>query len=153
VDVRYINPFLSGTVEVLSTMAHVQLIPGKPFIKSGQTAMGDVTGLVGLTGEVRGSLSVTFVFRVIQATMKGMLGDEITEIDNTVRDAVGELTNMISGTARRYLAEEGLSLRAGIPTVVSGKGHVIQHITNSPILAIPFQSQFGRVLVEVSIEG
>ena len=31
-DVRIINPFLAGAVRVLTTMAMMEPVPGKPFI-------------------------------------------------------------------------------------------------------------------------
>ena len=100
-DVRYINPFLTGAMNVLKTMAYVDLKPGKPFLKKDQVAKGDVSGIIGLTGAASGSLSVTFNFKLVQQIMSNMLGEEVSELNDEVRDAVGEITNMISGDARR----------------------------------------------------
>lgn len=150
-DVRYVNPFLRGAVEVLGTMAGVSLDPGKPYIKQRNEAEGDISGLVSINGETHGSLSVTFHFTLIQAVVKGMLGDEVSEIDADVRDAVGELTNMISGAARRQLGEDGLNLSAGIPKVIDGPSHKIEHIFRGPVLAIPFSSEYGYMVVEVAL--
>ena len=41
-DVRFINPFLNGTVSVLKTMAFVEPKAGKPFLKKDSLARGDV---------------------------------------------------------------------------------------------------------------
>lgn len=150
-DVRYINPFLSGAVEVLGTMAMVQLTPGKPFLKKAQEAMGDVSGIVGMSGGASGSLSVTFTFPVLQAVMRNMLGEEVETVNADVKDAVGELTNMISGSARKYLQEEGLTLSAGVPTVVAGKDHSITHAISGPVLVIPFECPHGKVIIEVAM--
>ncbi len=151
-DVRYINPFLSGVIEVLGTMANVSLTAGKPAMKKDSHAMGDVSGIIGLAGQARGSLSVSFGFGVIRAALKNMFGDDITEINAEVRDAVGEITNMVSGVARRLLSEDGLDLQAGIPSVVSGPGHVIKHIVNGPVLVVPFTCEHGQVIIEVAME-
>ena len=153
-DVKYINPFLSGTMNVLKTMAFVEVRPGKPFLKKDHVAQGDVTGIIGLTGSATGSLSVTFNFELIQMIMRNMLGEEVTEVTNDVRDAVGELTNMISGDARRLLQQEGLTLTAAIPTIVAGRGHTIKHVISGPIIIIPFESdEGGKASVEVSLKN
>ncbi len=151
-DVRYVNPFLRGAVEVLGTMAGISLEPGKPYIKNRGEAEGDISGLIAINGEAQGSLSVTFHFSLIQAVIRGMLGDEVTEVGTEVRDAVGELTNMISGAARRSLGEDGLSLSAGIPRVIDGPAHKIAHLCRGPVLAIPFSSEYGYMVVEVSLQ-
>lgn len=149
-DARLINPFLAATMHVLGTMAGIQPTPGKPFLKKDGAALGDVSAIIGITGVARGSMSLTFSESAIMAIVGNLLGTQITEMDDEVRDAVGELTNMISGDARRRLSEDGLSLQGGIPTIVSGKNHSISHIHNGPRLAIPFTTPHGGFVVEVA---
>jgi len=43
-DVRFINPFLNGTVQVLKTMAFVEPRAGKPFLKKDSLARGTSRG-------------------------------------------------------------------------------------------------------------
>ena len=59
-DVTLVNPFISATVKVLETMASTKVNPDKPFLKKDRIARGDVTGLIGITGEANGTISVTF---------------------------------------------------------------------------------------------
>ena len=149
-DVRLINPFLTATIHVLATMARIEPTPGKPFLKQARAALGDVSAIIGITGVASGSMALTFTESAIMAIVSNLLGTQITEVDDEVRDAVGELTNMICGDARRRLSEDGISLQGGIPTIVSGKNHSISHIHNGPRLAIPFTTPNGRFVVEVA---
>ena len=73
-------------------------------------------------------------------------------MNEEIRDAVGEIVNMISGQARQKLDELGRSLKAAIPTVITGKNHVIEHITTYPIIAVPFTSDKGEFAIEVCFE-
>lgn len=150
--VKYINPFLTATVNVIKTMAFLELIPGKPSLKKDALAKGDVSGIIGLTGDASGSLSVSFSLGLIKEIMKNMLGEEISEVTEDVRDAVGEMTNMICGDARRALQGDGLNLSAAIPTIVSGEGHTISHAVAGPVIVIPFKAAGGSAVVEVSLE-
>ncbi|MBW2091620.1 MAG: chemotaxis protein CheX [Deltaproteobacteria bacterium] len=153
-DVKYINPFLLATVNVLKTMAGVELTPGKPYLKKDALAAGDVSGIIGITGEITGSLSVSFPFSLIKKIMKNMLQEEITEITEDARDAVGEITNMICGNARRMLEENGINkLSAAIPTIIAGRNHTIKHAVPGPIIVIPFKEKSGTAVVEVSIKS
>jgi chemotaxis protein CheX len=148
-DVKYINPFLNATINVIKTMAFVDAKPGKPFRKSDRTATGDVSGIIGITGDNEGTLSITFSQSCIEAILTNMLGEKITGITDDVRDAVGEITNMISGDARRVLDDEGVKLTAAIPTVISGANHAITHVSSGPTIAIPFDTEHGPFTVEV----
>jgi chemotaxis protein CheX len=148
-NVEYINPFLKATVNVIKTMAFTEITPGKPFLKKDNLAGGDVSGIIGITGDTEGSLSLSFPEPCICLVVSNMFGEPIQAIDNEVEDAVGELTNMISGDARRELAEKGIMLQGGIPTVISGKNHTVRHMTSGPVVAIPFTTEAGPFIVEV----
>ena len=147
-DVRYINPFIEGTINVLKTMAFIQSKPGKPYIKKNQTATGDITGIIGLSGDKEGSLSITFTFPCIKAVLEKMLGEVHDELNEDVTDAVGEITNMICGDARNKLVAQNITLTAGIPTIVTGEGHTVSHITKSAIVVLPFSTDFGNFSLE-----
>jgi len=153
--VEFINPFLQATVNVLQTMAFTQPQVGQPFLKSKTTlSQGDITGVVGLTGDIHGSLAVSFSEAAILQIVSNMFGEVCKEINAEVRDAVGEISNMICGDARRLLADKGYQFQGAIPTVIEGKHHKICHACPGPILLIPFTvSETGTFFVEVCFEG
>lgn len=149
---EYINPFLNGTINVLKMMAMVDPKPEKPFVKKDKKAIGDVSGVIGLTGETRGVVVVSFSKACALAVISSMLGTSYTELTDEVRDAVGEITNMISGDARRALAELGANFEAGIPNVIVGKGHEITSMCQGPCVAIPFTINNEKMTVEASFD-
>ncbi len=58
---EFVNPFLASLMNVLKTMASLELKPQKPRIKKDEIARGDVSGLIGMVGpQTRGSMSITF---------------------------------------------------------------------------------------------
>ncbi len=151
-DAKLINPFINATMNVLETMAFVKCTAEKPYLKKDDVARGDVTGVIGITGEANGTIAVTFDQGAILKIVSNMFGETITELNNEVADAVGELTNMISGQARRELEEAGRVFEAAIPSVISGKNHMITHYTDGPKIAIPFSTEGGKFTIEVCLE-
>jgi chemotaxis protein CheX len=149
-DVKIINPFLSAAVNVLTTMANVDPKPGKPFLKTQEAAMGDVSAIIGITGEAQGSMALTFTEPCILKIASSLMGEDYKELNDEVRDSVGELTNMICGDARRRLSEVGIVLQAGIPSIVSGRNHSVTHIADGPRLAVPFETQWGSFIIEIA---
>jgi chemotaxis protein CheX len=144
-----INPFLEATLSVLKTMASLEPTNEKPFVRSGQAVTGDISGIVGFTGEMEGSLCLSFSKGCILHVVTKMFGEQVKEINDEVKDAVGELTNVISGDSRRRLDEIGHHFLGAVPTVITGPGHEVRHITKGPILCIPFSTQAGAFVVEV----
>ncbi len=152
-DVKYINPFLQGTMDVMMKMTSLVVTAGKPYAKTSDVAPGDVSGIIGITGDAVGSLAISFTDSCICSIVTGMLGELHMEVNRDVIDAVGEFTNMISGAARSRLEKQGLILHAAIPTVVFGKGHIVKHILNSPSIVIPFQTEGGTFFVDVCLKA
>jgi len=151
-DVKLINPFINATINVLETMAFVNVTAGNPYVKKDNVAVGDVTGVLGLTGVANGTISVTFEEKCILTVVSNMFGETMTELNTEIADAVGELTNMISGQARRELEEVGKIFKAAIPSVITGRNHSITHYTDGPKIAIPFSTENGDFTIEVCFE-
>ncbi|NTW06243.1 MAG: chemotaxis protein CheX [Syntrophaceae bacterium] len=150
-NVEFINPFLEGTVSVLKTMAFVEPRAGKPYLKMDNLAKGDISGIIGLTGSAAGSLALSFSEGAILRIVSNMLGEDLKSINGDVKDAVGELTNMVSGVARKNLEAKGFYIQAAIPTIVSGKDHSISHVKGGPSLIIPFEIDEGVFVVDVCL--
>ncbi len=134
-------------------MASLKAEPGKPEIKKTNIAKGDVTGLIGMASEqAKGTLAITFTEPVILDIAKRMLHEEFQTVDSTVTDLVGEITNMVTGGAKRILSEQGYRFDMAIPSVVAGKGHTIRHKSKAPIIMVPFNTEAGSFFVEVCFE-
>lgn len=151
-DVRLINPFINATINVLETMAFMTVEAGKPYVKTDNVATGDVSGVLGLTGVANGTIAVTFEEKCILTVVSNMFGETMKELNSEIADAVGELTNMISGQARRELEQIGKVFKAAIPSVVTGRNHSIVHYSDGPKIAIPFKTENGDFTIEVCFE-
>ncbi len=149
----FINPFLDAIINILETMAQTTAKPQKPFIKKDAVALGIVTGMIGMAGEqTKGSMAISFSEGAILHVASNMLGETFAEVDDTVVDMVGEITNMVTGGAKRGLSEKGYKFDLAIPTMISGKDHQIHHKTKGPILIVPFDTEAGNFVVEVCFE-
>lgn len=152
-NVEFINPFLASMLNVMSTMAQMELIPEKPKLKKDEVAKGDVSGLIGMVSDqAKGSLSITFEGSLAIATMKNMVGEGPDEINEEITDLVGEITNMVTGGAKRMLSEKGIEFNMATPMVVSGKDHSIHHKAEGPVVIIPLNSPHGKAFIEFSFD-
>lgn len=85
-------------------MAQTEAKPCKRFLKKDNVANGDVTGIIGLAGkQARGSLAITFSESAILHIAHQILGEKIDEVNDTIADVVGELTNMVTGRAKKNI--------------------------------------------------
>ena len=151
-DVQLINPFINAALNVLGTMAFVKAEAEKPYLKKDDVARGDVSGVVSFTGETNGTASITFDEACILKIVSNMFAEEMKELNSEISDAVGEITNMISGQARQEIEKIGKIFHGGIPTVVVGKDHKLISMVSGPKIAIPFKTDAGNFIIEVCLE-
>lgn len=141
-------------VNVLSTMAQLDPKPGKPSLKSGDEALGVVTGVIAMEGpQANGSLAISFPKAVILDITHRMLREEKTEVDDMVKDLAGELANMVLGGAKGLLEKEGFDFGLTLPRIQAGEGHVIEHPYNGPKILLPFSIDAGEFYVEICFES
>ncbi|MBX7136919.1 MAG: chemotaxis protein CheX [Oligoflexia bacterium] len=148
-----IGPFRNATISVLSTMAATVPVPGEPRQSGDAVHFGAVTGLIGLTSPTaHGNLLLTFDEQSILNVVSRMFGEQILAINQEVIDAVGEITNMVCGGAKRELAEQGLKFDMATPLVVTGNHLELLHISKSRIVSIPFSTPEGKFEVATTLE-
>ncbi len=153
-NVEFINPFIVSLRNVLSTMASINLQLEKPEQKTDEIARGNVSGVIGMIGpQVKGSMAITFDGKLAGSIMQNMLGERVDEIDDDVRDMVGEMTNMICGGAKNALADQNYQFEMATPVIVSGENHAIRHKVNGPKIILTFKSNEGNAFLEVCFDS
>ena len=138
-NVEYINPFINATLNVVTTMAFVKVNAGSHHLNKESVTTDDLTGLIGLAGSnVVGSVIISFSEKAILQIVSNMLGETFETMTPDVSDAVGEITNMIVGGAKRMLADKGFKFNLALPTIIKGKGVTLQLKTRGPRVVVPF---------------
>ena len=151
-DVRFINPFISAATNAMKTMAGLDVTRGAPFVKGGFQALADVSGIIGLAGEAKGAVVVSFPFGLAKRVYEAMTGESVPNDHPGIADAVGEMANMVAGGAKAALAEQAMNFRISVPSVVVGKEHTISNKSDAPCLIIPFQLGSDTFWLQVSIK-
>ncbi len=117
------------------------------------TSTGDISGIIGMAQEqTEGNLIVSFSREAIFSLMERIYGKKFTDIDSSVRQGVGELTNIIYSMIKKSLNDRGYQFRMAIPTIVLGRGHSIINLHQGKTLVIPFVMQGSSFHVEIALQ-
>lgn len=146
-QVEYINPFLASLRNTFQTMLGCETQRGTVALKSDRRPPFEVSGVIGLSGKAVGTVVLSFSKEVAVKAASTMLMTELTEINDDVLDAVGELTNMVAGAAKAEL--EDYQLQVSLPNVITGKGHEVHFPSEVTPIAIPFDTDWGPLSLEV----
>jgi chemotaxis protein CheX len=145
-DKELIQAFIDGVTETLSTMAMTKAQPQKPKIEKGTHNQAEISGLIGMVaGPLKGTMIIGFSGQAACSILEQMLGESYPEVNEEVADAVGELTNMIYGVAKKTLNEKGYNFEMAIPSVIRGKVDIVT-ASAAPSLVVPFLLENGSSL-------
>jgi chemotaxis protein CheX len=148
-NVSFVNPFISATINVFKTMISLDVRPGRPKVKSKPFPLYDVSGIIGLSGVAQGSISLSFPKIMALKIVSKMLGTELKVVGEDLSDGIGELANIIAGNAKQGLAKYSLSI--SLPKVVVGKDHQLLSPRRCPSILVPFASAMGSFAMEVAL--
>jgi chemotaxis protein CheX len=123
---------------------------GEPRLKEGARATYDVSGIIGLSGDVTGSAVLSFPIATAERIVALFTGQETRSDSDDFADAVGELVNMISGGAKANFPAARVSI--SVPSVVVGPGHTIARQSEAPCVIIPCATDCGDLVIEVTIQ-
>ncbi len=139
-ELEYLKPFIKNTCHILKTMAGLDVEFKEVYFSNSIKIFGDVSGIMGLAGNVEGTLVVTFYWDLAKTIIAKMMGTDENTIDaELIHDGVSEIINMISGTTKKEFAGSRYYFEITLPSVVVGPGHQIGHLQDTSVSALIFQ--------------
>ena len=146
---EFAKKIVKTTEEIFNTMIFMEVSADVPF-EQGKHDLGcHISAMIGLTGGFSAMLGIHCPETVGLAITGTMLDMEIEEIDADVKDALGEIANMVAGGLKEKFAAEDIALELAIPTAISGKSYTIASSTRSHRVVIPFSIEAGQFFIEM----
>jgi chemotaxis protein CheX len=148
-ELKLDQEIVSATKDVFSSMGLMELEPGPPVIGRGGEILSNISSMLGLGGGLRGLLAIHCPAGVAKDITGGFLGMEIEELNDDVKDAIGELTNMVAGNLKIYFAKIGIDIKLAIPTSVIGESYRTSGLFGPTRIVVPFISANGPFWIEL----
>ncbi len=140
---------IDGTQEVFTTMLMVELVSGDPIEGKGGDVEANITSMLGLGKDIRGMLAVHCPANVAKDITGTFLGMEVEELDEDVKDAIGEIANMVAGNLKVSFKENGQDIELAIPTTVVGDSFRTGGMPGATRVAVPFTMNGSTFLIEL----
>jgi chemotaxis protein CheX len=148
-DSSYIVAFVKSVQNVFETMLQLPVQNEAPKIKESVSPSYDVSGIVGMSGDVEGTVILSFPSATAERVVSLFTGMELTKTHEDFADAVGELVNMVSGGAKALFVGKRVSISC--PSVVVGAEHVVFGRKDMVTILLPCSCECGEFAVEVSM--
>ena len=139
-EFEYLDPFIKNTCHILKTMAGLKVEFKKVYFSNAIRIFGDVSGIMGLSGNAEGTLVVTFYWDLAKMIIAKMMQTEESSIDaELIHDGVSEIINMISGSTKKEFVGTPYHFEISLPSVIVGPGHQIGYLQNTSVAVLIFQ--------------
>lgn len=143
----------SDVQEIFSSMVGVEdimYLPPQMDLTSHFTEC--LTAMVGLAGAYSGLVSIHIPWPLALSFTSQMLGMEVTEIDDDVNDAMGEIANMIAGSFKQHLSKGGSDIQLSTPSVVNGSDYTITSRNNVENITLKLATDEEWFMVSLTLE-
>ena len=142
---------IESTQEIFSSMIMLEVAAGEPFIRNNEMLQNSISGIIGLAGATKGLLAIHLSNDAALAVTTAFLGMDVGEIDEDVRDAVGELANMLGGSLKAVLDPNGSEVQLSMPSAVHGEEYSVDCLANAATVSVPFSFENHKFTVELQL--
>ncbi len=148
---EYVNAFLAPAQYVWEKELGCPLeFVGAEMISNSFTT-AEITVVIGVSGELEGSVLYGFGNGTSRALASRMMGETIAEHNDVSLSAVGELANMITGNAATQLSGAGYACAISPPIMIEMVGSRIATVGGPQMLAT-FNSELGALSIRISLK-
>jgi chemotaxis protein CheX len=146
-DAVYLN---QAVEEVFGLMLGVPVeVLGADFQPDEETAT--MTAIIGLAGAISGTCALLVKSEAGVYMASCMAGMELNAVDETVLDALGEITNMLAGAWKAKIPELNGACMLSVPTVVTGTQYEVHR--KAPAFFVERRYRLGEHFFTVRIYG
>ena len=150
-NVEYVNFFISALTQVFEEIAQTNLSITNKSVRQGNIYEKNVVVLIGITGEVRGSVTLSMdIAYAKKIASKMMCGMPVDEFDEMPQSAIREMNNMIMGKVAALFEKAGTIIDITPPTLMTGKGLSISNEV-TPTLVLEFTDNECNEKVDLDI--
>ena len=130
-----------------------EMMVGSPLALADQTTLpciADYTAMIGLAGDLCGVLSFRCSNESAAQIAGKMLGMEECPSAESIRDALGEICNMVAGSFKAQISDLAAQCMLSVPMVVSGKDYQLYPLVDG--LRIQVSKSFEGALVWMALD-
>jgi len=152
INPQQVNAFIEPAIQVLERMAGINARVGQLRRQGDPSQPAAVVVMIGIRGDLTGTILFRFPTDLARRIVQNLTKDErsIDEIDAGVKDALGELANIIAGNATGNLARLGIRAVPTPPVIVMGTDVKLVFPDIPQLIVVPLVTQIGAIEMDVA---
>jgi chemotaxis protein CheX len=145
-ETEYLKPFIDGVRELVSTM----LQSSCELTAVDGVFCADVSGVVNLRGATQVQVALSFPRDTATRMVAQLLAVEPAEVDDAILgDGVGEMTNIVAGTAKSRISHLRGPIELSIPSVYVSAAHELSLFRADGVVHLRMTTDLGDFSLRV----
>lgn len=149
-----IKSIIKDVSEIFTTMVGMEDLMHLPLQVDPVSQFSDsISAMVGLGGACNGLVSIHIPRPLAIKVAASMLAMDIDEMNEDVRDALGEIANMVAGSFKLHLSHGGSDVHLSTPSVITGNEYIISVSNTRDILTLLFDVEDEWLMVAIALKN
>jgi len=148
--VQLVNCYVAAAIDVLAKETARAVTRGGLQLQQNPYTTEDVTAMVGVSGDLAGSLYISMSEATALDLVSAMLGQPTEQFDELAQSGIAELANVVAGAASVALAEAGHTTTITPPLLLVGSGARLSSVEIQR-LVVPLTTACGVINVHVAL--
>ena len=151
INVDHINPFLMAASTIMRDACQMEMKIGRPYVKTTEFQSDSVIIMIGVTGEMRGQVLISFTTpKACQVASGMMMGMPVNELDELAQSAISELVNMLTANVATNFSLEGIQIDISTPTLM--KGEFSANVCTDKVISVEMAANDVVIDMNISLE-
>ncbi len=149
--VEFVSPFVQAAREVIESELMSGVERGALTLQQAAFTCHEVTGMIGVTGSIRGTVLYGMSTATALNVVSTMMGQPFSSFDDLAQSGIAELGNVITGRAAMLLAEAGYPASISPPILIVGNGSTISTLDFHRV-AVPLHTDCGEIEIQIGLK-
>lgn len=148
--VEFVNPFFVAIQKICGETLKFPVTAGAPRLCREDERLWKLFAVsvsIQLSGAVQGLVSLSLSEPVAMAFASSLAMETFNKMDENARDAIGEVANLMIGSAKAELP--GGLVKISTPQLTAT--HQVKYPQATPVLVLPFEAPPGRFVLQVAL--
>ncbi|MCP4150248.1 MAG: hypothetical protein GY757_21045 [bacterium] len=143
-NLEFIEPIYNSTINLFSNFLNLDIREKSITMRNPLVPKFEISALLGISNvDMEGKMVLNLSRKLALSIYEILLNEKIDEFSEEVKDAVGEILNMITGNAKKDFQKKNIYYHLSTPFIVEGKEQIIKNVGNHPFLSSIYWTSSG----------
>lgn len=143
-NIEFIEPIFNSTINIFSNFLQLDIKEKGISMRNPLVPKFEISAILGISGDkLEGKIVLNLSKKLAMKIYEILLNEKTDEFNEYVKDAVGEILNMITGNAKGEFQDKNIYYRLSTPFIVEGKDQTIKNVGNTPFVSSIYWTSQG----------